>query len=100
MSNHDVDLLLLGAGPCGIGAATRIEALHAAGEADPSYLLIDGRDSLGGMASSVTTDEGFLFDLGSHVLFPHARYPDFVQLLGSLQIEWQYSLPDRKSTRL
>jgi protoporphyrinogen oxidase len=67
----DVDVLILGAGPTGLGAATQIERLRSRPTATPTYLIVDARPVPGGWAGSVTTPEQFIFDFGGHVLHPH-----------------------------
>lgn len=68
-------IIVLGAGPTGIGAAWRL-AEHA----HPDWLLIDAADRVGGLSRSVVDDAGFTWDLGGHVLFSHYRY--FDRLMG------------------
>jgi len=69
-----VDVLIIGSGPTGLGAATR---LHQHGKKD--WLLIDQAEEAGGLACTDVTPEGFLFDMGGHVIFSHWNY--FDQLL-------------------
>ena len=40
------------------------------------FLIIDANNEAGGLASTVTTPENFLFDLGGHVMFSHYAYFD------------------------
>jgi protoporphyrinogen oxidase len=47
----------------GLGAATRLEQLGR------DYLIVDAADAPGGLASTDVTHEGFLFDVGGHVIF-------------------------------
>ena len=54
-----VGVLVVGAGPTGLGAATR---LHQHGKTD--WLLIDQAPEPGGLACTDVTPEGFLFDMG------------------------------------
>ncbi|KAJ3125256.1 hypothetical protein HK100_010915, partial [Physocladia obscura] len=60
--HREVDVLVVGAGPTGLGAAKRLAQLNHA-----SWLVIDAFAEPGGLASTDTTDEGFLFDVGGHV---------------------------------
>jgi protoporphyrinogen oxidase len=97
-----VEVLIAGCGPCGLGAALELEASGAARGLDPeeslrslNYLVVDPSPTPGGWASSRETPEGFTFDCGGHVLFPHKYYPRFVNLLDSLPIEWVASIPRR-----
>jgi protoporphyrinogen oxidase len=89
-----VDVAIIGSGPCGLGAAWRIEALRAEG-VGANYIVIDENASPGGSASSATTAEGFTFDFGSHVLYPHEHYSNFSDLLDSLVVAWHESPPIR-----
>lgn len=73
-SIETVDILIIGAGPTGLGAATRLQQ-H--GKTD--WLLCDGFAEAGGLACTDVTPEGFLFDMGGHVIFSHYDY--FDQLL-------------------
>lgn len=72
-----VGVLIVGAGPAGLGAAWR---LHQAGRED--WLLIEAAAEPGGLARTVADDRGFLWDLGGHVLFSH--YPRFDRLMDEL----------------
>mmetsp|Transcript_84305 Transcript_84305/g.163752 ORF Transcript_84305/g.163752 Transcript_84305/m.163752 type:complete len:494 (+) Transcript_84305:2-1483(+) len=62
---------LVGSGPTGLGAATRLQQ-----HGHPSWLMIDAFDEAGGLACTDTTPEGFLFDMGGHVIFSHFQYFD------------------------
>jgi hypothetical protein len=73
ISTH-VDVLIIGSGPTGLGAAARLtQRKHS------DWLLIEARDGPGGLAYTTTTPEGFMFDTGGHVIFSH--YLFFDQLL-------------------
>ncbi|KAH9808960.1 hypothetical protein DFH28DRAFT_907279 [Melampsora americana] len=74
MSNtlpKSVDVLIIGAGPTGLGAARRLHQLK-----HNSYLVVDEQAEAGGLASTDITKEGFLFDVGGHVIFSHYQYFD------------------------
>ncbi len=60
------EVLIIGAGPCGIGCARELERL---GHHD--WLILERGDHAGGLASSVIDREGFTWDLGGHVVFSH-----------------------------
>eukprot|EP01038_Epipyxis_sp_PR26KG_P010739 gene10739-14424_t len=66
-----VDIVVLGAGPTGLGASIRLQQL---GHND--YVMIDAFEEAGGLASTDVTPEGFLFDVGGHVIFSHYDYFD------------------------
>lgn len=70
----NIEILVIGAGPTGLGAATRLQQHN-----HQSWLVVDGFSQPGGLARSEHTKEGFLFDLGGHVIFSHYKY--FDQLL-------------------
>ncbi|MFV2039698.1 MAG: NAD(P)/FAD-dependent oxidoreductase [Acidimicrobiales bacterium] len=70
-------IVVIGGGPTGLGAAHR---LHELGHTD--WVLLEGAESFGGLASSVVDKQGFTWDLGGHVLFSHYEY--FDKLTGSL----------------
>ncbi|KAK5115158.1 hypothetical protein LTR85_009916 [Meristemomyces frigidus] len=67
----DVDVLVIGAGPTGLGAAKRLNQIDG-----PSWLIVDNSDIPGGLASTDVTPEGFLYDVGGHVIFSHYKYFD------------------------
>lgn len=64
-------LLIIGAGPTGLGAAYRLQEL---GHDD--WLLFEQSSTPGGLAASVTDEKGFTWDLGGHVQFSHYSYFD------------------------
>lgn len=66
-----VEVLILGSGPTGLGAATR---LHQLGHTN--WLLLDKEKEAGGLACTDVTAEGFFFDMGGHVIFSHYQYFD------------------------
>jgi protoporphyrinogen oxidase len=90
---RNVKLLIAGAGPCGLGAA--LEMLESGPGGDQDFLVVDPAKTAGGWASSRVTDEGFTFDFGGHVLFPHKHYARFGNLLKQLPISWDASVPQR-----
>ncbi|PGH29015.1 hypothetical protein GX50_08247 [[Emmonsia] crescens] len=73
MSHPDisVDVLVIGAGPTGLGAAKRLNQIDG-----PSWLILDSNETPGGLASTDVTPEGFLYDVGGHVIFSHYKYFD------------------------
>ncbi|KAI0466976.1 FAD/NAD(P)-binding domain-containing protein [Xylaria cf. heliscus] len=66
-----VDVLVIGAGPTGLGAAKRLQQTGQS-----SWLIVDSNETPGGLASTDVTPEGFLFDVGGHVIFSHYKYFD------------------------
>jgi len=67
----NVDVLVIGMGPTGLGAAKRLNHING-----PSWLIIDSAEKAGGLAGTDVTDEGFLYDVGGHVIFSHYKYFD------------------------
>jgi protoporphyrinogen oxidase len=88
---NQYDFLIAGAGPCGIGAAwTLINEFP-----NQRFQMIDPGVHPGGCAASEVTPEGFVFDCGGHVLFPHQEFTEFRDMLESIGCEWNQSLPVR-----
>jgi len=71
MADINIDVLVIGAGPTGLGAAKRLNQIDG-----PSWLILDSSDKAGGLASTDVTPEGFLYDVGGHVIFSHYKYFD------------------------
>jgi len=68
MSGH---ITILGAGPTGLGAAYRLGELGF-----DDWEVHERSDHVGGLASSWTDAEGFIWDHGGHVMFSHYHYFD------------------------
>ena len=66
-------IVVIGAGPTGLGAAHRLQEL---GHDD--FVVLEANAEVGGLARSVVDDAGFTFDIGGHVLFSHYGYYDRV----------------------
>jgi protoporphyrinogen oxidase len=75
-------VLILGAGPTGLGAAHRFQQLGFA-----NFHVLEAATSAGGLASSVVDEQGFTWDLGGHVQFSHYSHYDAV-LEAALGDEW------------
>ncbi|KAG9619394.1 hypothetical protein KCU64_g22244, partial [Aureobasidium melanogenum] len=50
----EVDVLVIGAGPTGLGAAKRLNQIN-----DHSWMIVDSNEVPGGLASTDVTPEGF-----------------------------------------
>src|SRR4030067_2161899 len=75
-------IVILGAGPCGLGAAWRLQELHY-----KNYKIFEKLHYPGGLASSFIDSKGFTWDIGGHVQFSHYEY--FDNLMGQLlKDEW------------
>lgn len=70
-------ILIIGAGPTGLGAAHRLNELGHI-----NWQLFEQGSQPGGLAGSVTDEMGFTWDLGGHVQFSHYKY--FDDLMDSL----------------
>ncbi len=77
-------ILIVGAGPTGLGAAWRLNELG-----HTNWELVESASHAGGLASSVVDSLGFTWDLGGHVLFSHYQYFDdlMVKALGDAWVE-------------
>ncbi|UZJ55628.1 hypothetical protein CBS101457_004948 [Exobasidium rhododendri] len=78
--HSEVQVLILGAGPTGLGAAHQ---LQDAGCSD--WLMVDSQDRPGGMAITEVDEHGFRWDLGGHVI--HSHYEAFDKAL-ALHDDW------------
>jgi protoporphyrinogen oxidase len=72
-------IIILGAGPTGLGAAYRLKELG-----HTNFHMYDRAPYIGGLASSFKDDKGFTWDIGGHVMFSHYEYYDklFDKLMG------------------
>lgn len=73
MLNIRKKIAIIGAGPCGLGAAWR---LHELGY--DFYNLFEKNDYVGGLAASFVDRQGFTWDIGGHIQFSHYDYFDRV----------------------
>lgn len=74
--------MILGAGPTGLGAAQRLTELD-----HKNFVVYEKEATAGGLATSITDDAGFTWDIGGHVQFSHYKY--FDDLMDSLMgDEW------------
>lgn len=88
----ETELLICGAGPAGLGAAWRLSELFQTASQSADWLLVEASAKAGGMAISEQQD-GFTWDLGGHVLFPHYQY--FDDVLDKVVPEWVEVKPVR-----
>lgn len=63
-------ILIIGAGPAGLGAAWRLNELG-----HNEYAVFEKDGHIGGLATSYVDPNGFTWDLGGHVI--HSHYPYF-----------------------
>ena len=64
-------IIIIGAGPTGLGAAWR---LHELGY--KNWAIYEKNPYVGGLAASFVDEKGFTWDVGGHVLFSHYTYFD------------------------
>ncbi len=70
MNLNSKKIVVIGAGPCGLGAGWRLSELG-----DQSYDIYERESYVGGLATSFVDPHGFTWDIGGHVL--HSHYPYF-----------------------
>jgi UDP-galactopyranose mutase len=66
-------IVVIGAGPTGLGAAHRLRELGV-----DDYIVLEANAEVGGLARSFQDDAGFTYDVGGHVFFSHYDYYDRV----------------------
>ncbi len=73
-------IVIIGAGPTGLGAAYRLKELGY-----KNFHIYERSPFVGGLASSFTDSAGFTWDIGGHVMFSHYKYYDkcFDDLMGN-----------------
>jgi protoporphyrinogen oxidase len=76
----EAKIVIIGAGPTGLGAAYRLKELG-----HKNFQMYERLGHLGGLASSYTDSAGFTWDVGGHVMFSHYKYYDkcFDDLMGN-----------------
>ena len=70
-------IVILGAGPTGLGAANRLRELGLS-----NFVIYEKESHAGGLAASFVDAAGFTWDIGGHVQFSHYGY--FDRLMDSL----------------
>jgi protoporphyrinogen oxidase len=75
----DNPVIIIGAGPTGLGAAWRFQE-----RGFDNWLLIEKDSFAGGLSTSFVDEQGFTWDIGGHVQFSHYEYFDHLMkdLLG------------------
>lgn len=67
---ESVDFLIVGAGVCGLGSATRVNQIS-----NKTWLMVEKESGPGGLSRTLESD-GFKTDIGGHVGFGHIKYFD------------------------
>ncbi len=62
----DKKYIIIGAGPCGLGAAYRLNQLGVS-----DWVILERNAYVGGLSASFRDDHSFVWDLGGHVMFSH-----------------------------
>jgi protoporphyrinogen oxidase len=83
-------ILIVGAGPAGLGAAWRLQELGCS-----DWLLLESAERPGGLAASFVDPQGFTWDIGGHIVFSH--YPYFDAVLDSLFGPHEWARRERQS---
>ena len=88
-SPNEPRVVILGAGPTGLGAGYRLKELGYT-----NFVLYDRHSYVGGLAHSFKDAAGFTWDIGGHVMFSHYAYYDscFEKLMGA-----EFTLNNRES---
>lgn len=84
-------VVILGGGPCGLGAAWRLWELN-----DTRWRLLEKESYWGGLSASFSDSQGYTWDVGGHVLFSHYDYFDSV-LDSILPLQANWVLHERES---
>jgi protoporphyrinogen oxidase len=64
-------IVILGAGPTGLGAGHRLGELG-----HENWAIYERKSNVGGLSASYLDEHGFIWDHGGHVMFSHYRYFD------------------------
>src|SRR3954447_16836409 len=64
-------IVIIGAGPTGLGAGYRLQELGY-----DDWVILEANDYVGGLATSFTDAAGVTYDIGGHVMFSHYEYYD------------------------
>lgn len=86
---NDIEFLIIGGGPAGLGAALRLEKHQR------DWRLVEREPGLGGLSASFVDDAGFTWDYGGHVLFSH--YETFDRAMGKVSGEDGWLSHERES---
>jgi len=83
MNPNSPNIAIIGAGPCGLGAAWRLNELGYS-----NYKIFEKNDHIGGLSASFVDDQRFTWDIGGHIQFSHYDYFDGVMQTVISQKDW------------
>ncbi len=83
-------IVIIGSGPCGLGAAWRLQELGY-----ENFMVFERESYPGGLAASFVDEAGFTWDIGGHVQFSHYSY--FDALMDSLFSRDEWCIHQRES---
>ncbi len=83
------EFLIIGAGPCGLGAAWRLMENNY-----NDFVIIEKNNYPGGLSASITDPKGFTWDIGGHVYY--SKYPYFNKVFKQV-LNKHFYLHQRKS---
>ena len=70
-------IIVIGSGPTALGAAQRLhEIINIKNYSNISVAILEQTEKPGGLAASERDEQGFLWDMGGHVVFSHYQYFD------------------------
>jgi protoporphyrinogen oxidase len=76
-NNNNSPIVIIGAGPTGLGAAYELQRVGF-----HDWILYERDDDVGGLSRSYLDEKGFTWDIGGHVVFSHYDY--FTKLLDEI----------------
>ena len=79
-------IVIIGAGPTGLGVAHRLYKLGVL-RSNTQVVILEQAQEAGGLVSSYRDQQGFLWDNGGHVVFSH--YPYYDHVLDEAVMEWE-----------
>lgn len=77
MSQNSRRIVVIGAGPAGLGVGWRLTELN-----HDNFVMYEKNSYVGGLATSFVDDKGFTWDVGGHVI--HSHYPYFDRMFADV----------------
>ncbi|CAF1535408.1 unnamed protein product, partial [Adineta ricciae] len=88
-------IVIIGSGPCGLGAAWRAQEVVRQGYQNLEWKVVEQEQNPGGLAKTIVDEQGFLWDIGAHVIFSHYAY--FTSLLDIALPSEEWSIKKREA---